>query len=136
MRGKRGCTIPGPCGARGVALLNALLVAALLVVFTARVSSFLLVDYHAARTRQDAVQAYWNARSGMERYLATGTLPQPEPGSGLRRFFLSGNDGTQQCLVSQEKATSTLIFEGVSGRVHRRIILPRADLERAYEDAP
>ena len=67
MRGKRSCTIPGPCGARGVALLNALLVAALLVVFTAGVSSFLLVDYHAARTRQDAVQAYWNARSGMER---------------------------------------------------------------------
>ncbi len=81
------------------------------MILAAALLGLYFTDYRAQRRQQNSLQAYWNARSGVENYRATHTLPN----SGL--YKLAQGD----CLV--EKQSQDLHFKGRYQGVTREIIL-------------
>ena len=115
---------------RGIAIATALAISTILVIFAAALLSFLANDYHASRTRQRAVQAEWNARSGLEHYLATGKLPKEDPKSKLREIVLSEKNKDESCQVRHNPETGDIEFVGVSHGTMRVILLVGGDPNR------
>ena len=108
------------------------MVGAILVIMMAAMTSLLMVDYDAARNRQHCLQAYWNARSGLERYQTTGQLPASDNPSGKSSLTITGDE---RCTASIS-AQGDVRFDGVSGHQHRSIVLPQGQVDRAYEAVP
>ena len=103
--------------------MTALMAGAVFAILAVAILGLFLADYQGQRTQQQSVQAYWNARSGLARYLASGHLPEHgvwELGPG------------QRCLVLEENGD--VVLEGVSGSVHRRLRCLGADPARVSED--
>ena len=97
---------------KGMALLYTLAVGAILSILAISLLGLYFGDYHAQRTQQQAIQACWNARAGVERYCDSRQIPD----KGLYDFGSTG-----QCLVTQEK--QDLVFEGRAGTMSRHIRL-------------
>lgn len=114
---------------RAIALVTALSVGTILCIFAAAFLVFVVNDHHAARMRQQAIQAQWNARAGLEHYLAEGHLP-PVDASGQRRVEVVPNSDREYCLVHLEARTGNLRFEGVSGLAHRSLVLLAGNPDR------
>lgn len=115
-------------------MVTALAVATILFLFAAAFLTQLQGDHHAARVRQRATQARWNARSGLERYRATGVLPHPDPATGLRSLDLGPRE---RCLVRLDGASGDICFEGVSGgSVRRTLRLVGGDPARLVWEVP
>lgn len=108
--------------------MTALAVGVLLSIFAAAFLSHLAADYHTHRTRQRAIQALWNARAGLEHYRATGQLPPVDRDTREREVPLEG--AGERCRVHLDPADGDIRFEGVSGGIHRSLILVGGDPER------
>ena len=96
---------------RGVALITTLAVGSILVILAAALLGLFFTDYRAQRRQQNSLQAYWNARSAIESYRATHTLPFDG------HFKLSQGD----CLV--ERHNQDLHFKGRYLGATREIVL-------------
>ncbi len=107
---------------RGVALLLTLTVGAVLVILATSLVGLYFNDYYSQRMQQQAVQAYWNARSGVETYCDTRSLP-----SGGRYDF--GSTGSCEVTVKDKD----LVFVGQSGMARRSLSLLDGDPARRVE---
>lgn len=108
---------------RGVALLFTLSVGTLLIVLAVSLLTMYSSDAHSQSQLQQGVQAYWNARAGVERY----TDSRQVPASSVYDFGASG-----RCSVL--KNGPDLLFEGHYGKQHRRILLVAGDPARKVEE--
>lgn len=106
---------------RGVALLFTLSVGVILIILAVSLMAFYSSDAYAQGQQQQAVQAYWNARSGLERYLDSRQVP-PQP-------YDFGPQG--RCSVTRKGAD--VVLEGTSGGQHRTIVLLNGDPGRRIE---
>lgn len=97
---------------RGIALLTTLAVGVILTILAVSLLALYYQDFSAQRTQQRSLQAYWNARSGVERYSLERRLP-----ADLRYDF--GKAGS--CSVQDVKGD--LVFEGLSAGYAQRIRL-------------
>lgn len=95
---------------RGVALVTVLSLGVLLLVLTTAVFAFVYPHYRAHRLEQQRVQAYWNARSGLESYLA-GSFGSIQ--SGKIVTFPGG---------TVSRAGNRLVFEGQAGSARERFV--------------
>ena len=100
-----------------MALLFALSVGAILSILAVSLLSLYYGDYHSQRVQQFAIQAYWNARAGLERYGETRQLPE-------KRLYDFGPNGLDH---------QDLIFEGRSGSVTRSFRLISGDPAQKVE---
>ena len=98
------------------------LVTVFAMVLTVSLLGLYFGDYHAQRMQQQAVQAYWNARAGVEHYCDARQLPD----KGLYDFGLAG-----QCQVTQDN--QDLVFVGKSGAMSRPIRLLAGDPAQRVE---
>ena len=105
-----------------MALLFTMSVGVILAILAVSLISLYYGDFHSQRMQQQAIQAYWNARAGVERYCDARQLPD----KGLYDFGASG-----QCQVTQDK--QDLLFEGRSGAITRHIRLLAGDPARKVE---
>lgn len=118
---------------RGVALLNAMLVSLVLGALGLALLGQLTHHYRLHRQRQFGVQAFWNARAGIERFLVVGQLPPVDPATGLRTLFLNGpGDRTRCCDVRRQG--DDLIFRGLSQGEARTIVLVGGDPNQRREE--
>lgn len=108
---------------RGVALIFTLSVGVLLVILSVSLFSLYSTEVYAEMQQQRAIQAYWNARAGLEHFCQERQLPT----SGVYDFQPQG-----RCLVHSEG--EDLIFEGESGAQKRRIRLLRRNPARRIEE--
>ena len=106
-----------------MALLFTLSVGVILSILAVSLIGLYFGDFHSQRMQQQAIQAYWNARAGVEHYCDARQLPD----KGLYDFGRSG-----QCQVSQDK--QDLLFEGRSGAMTRHIRLLNADPAQRVEE--
>lgn len=93
-------------------MLTTLAVGVILTILAVSLLGLYYEDFSAQRVQQRSVQAYWNARSAVERYAQTRRLP---PGGS----YDFGKAGT--CSVLEE--AGDLVFEGRSGGSQQRIRL-------------
>lgn len=112
--------------------MTALAVGVLLSIFAAAFLSHLVVDYHAHQVRQRAIQAVWNARAGLEHYRATGKLPPVDAETREREIPLEGEG--ERCRVHLDPEDGDIRFEGISGEIHKSLILVGGDPERLVVD--
>lgn len=110
----------------GMALLTTLMVGAVLAILALALVGLFLNDYQTAARQQRSIQAYWNARSGIEAYLQSGKLPS----DGAFRW-----GKTDRCQV-QADTSGNVIFTGQSGNVQHRITLLGGDPSRINELRP
>jgi hypothetical protein len=87
-------------------------VGALLAILATSLVGLYFGEYSAEKTQQQAIQAYWAARAGVERYCNDYRVPDPP-------VYELGND---RCTV-QKEAGGDLVFTGQCGRVNRRVRL-------------
>jgi type II secretory pathway pseudopilin PulG len=59
-----------------MALLFTLTVGVILSILAVSLLGLYYGDYHSQRLQQQAIQAYWNARAGVEHYLDARQLPE------------------------------------------------------------
>jgi hypothetical protein len=102
-----------------MALLFTLSVGAILSILAVSLIGLYFGDYHSQRMQQQAIAAYWNARSDVERYCDARQLPD----KGTYTEF--------DCQVSQENRD--LVFTGHSGAMSRRIKLLGGDPAQRVE---
>ncbi len=110
----------------GMALLTTLVVGAILMILALALVGLFLSDYQLAGRQQKSVQAYWNARSGVEAFLQVGKLPA----DGAFRWSRS-----EQCRVVQLK-NGDVEFIGQSGNVEHKITMVGGDPSRLSEVRP
>ena len=109
---------------RGVALLFTLSVGVLLIVLSVSLMSLYSSDSFSQGQQQQAIQAYWNVRAGVERFLdqrkmpASGIYPMER---GQCRVWMDGKD---------------LVFEGQFGSQKRRLRLLERNPARRLEESP
>lgn len=108
---------------RGVALVFTLSVGVLLIILSLSLFSFYSTEVYSQGQQQKAVQAYWNARAGLEHFC----LERRVPSNGLYDFHERG-----QCSVRSEG--KDLVFEGQFGSQKRRILLLERDPSRRVEE--
>lgn len=96
----------------GIALLTTLSVGVVLTILAVSLLALFLNDFSGQRGQQNGIQAYWNARSGVERYLIDRRIPKS-------LHYDLGSAG--YCKV--EESGQDLVFVGCSGRAERRIRL-------------
>lgn len=108
---------------RGVALLFALTVGALLVALALSLLTLYSSDAYSQSQQQHALQAYWNARSGLERYCESRQLPE----NGRYDLGTVGN-----CTVREEG--DRLWFQGECQGQRKRIVLPNGDPRLKQEE--
>ena len=118
----------------GIALITSLMVGALLFILAGAFLNFLVTDYHANRTRQQALQAHWNARAGLEHYLHRRELPARQSDTGKRRVYLKSSDALNYWEVKHDAKTGDLRFIGVSGQVTRTLKLLGGRPDRRVEE--
>ena len=97
---------------RGIALLTTLAVGVILTILAVSLLALYYEDFSAQRVQQHSIQAYWNARSAVERYSQNRQLPP----SGRYDFAEAGT-----CSVQEVKGE--LVFEGRSGSSNQKIRL-------------
>jgi hypothetical protein len=114
--------IRGPFRARGVALVFTLSVGVLLVILSLSLFSFYSSEVYSEMQQQRAIQAYWNARAGLEHFCQERRVP-----AGGVYKLTSGS-----CLVRSEG--KDLVFEGEVGGQKRRIRLLERDPARRVEE--
>jgi hypothetical protein len=105
--------------------MTALGVAGVLAVLAVVCLSLVAWRNRAQAHERQSLQATFNARAGREHYLATGQLP-PE-------LALDPQDAGQRCRLTRE-SNGTLLFEGRSGTVSRRLWCKGGDPSRVYEE--
>jgi|JRYG01.1.fsa_nt_gb hypothetical protein len=108
---------------RGVALLFALTVGGLLLILAASLLTLYSSDAFSQGKQQQSMQAYWNARAGVERYCLSRTLPP----TGVYELGKSG-----RCKVSENKGD--LWFEGEYASQTRKILLISGDPSQRREE--
>jgi len=121
--GGRRSKMSRPRNKRGLALLFTLSVGTVLILLAVSLSSLYSSDVYSQAQQHQAIQAYWLARAGVERYTDSRQVPP----SGLYDFSPHG-----RCSVTQQGRD--LIFEGQSGKQRRRILLLQGDPARKVED--
>ena len=116
--------MPGEIGRRrGVALVFTLSVGVLLVILSLSLFSFYSNEVYAQGQQQKAIQAYWNARAGLEHFCQERRVP----GGGVYDFHELG-----RCAVSVQG--KDLVFEGQAGSQKRHIrLLQRNPAHRVEE---
>ena len=107
----------------GIALITTLSVGAILTGLAIALLILYFGAYRSQRLQQQALQAYWNARSGVDRFSLDHILP--EKGS----YDWGQSD---RCTVTRKKS-GDLIFQGESGSVSRTIVLRQGDPSQAME---
>lgn len=107
---------------RGVALVFTLSVGVLLIILSLSLFSFYSSEVYSQGQQQKALQAYWNARAGLEHFCQDRRVPA----SGVYDFRERG-----RCEVRSDG--KDLIFEGQSGAQKRRIRLLERDPARRVE---
>ena len=108
---------------RGVALLYTLSVGVLLILLSVSLLTLYSSDSYSQGQQQQALQAYWNARAGLEHFCDQRQLPS----GGSYDFQDRG-----RCTVKAEG--KDLVFEGQSGKQKRRIRLLERDPARKIEE--
>ena len=108
---------------RGVALVFTLSVGVLLIILSLSLFSFYSSEVFSQGQQQKALQAYWNARAGLEHFCQERRVPQ----SGTYDFRDRG-----RCEVRSDG--KDLVFEGQSGSQKRRIRLLERDPARRVEE--
>ena len=108
---------------RGIALMTALTISAILFVLASAFLVHLREDFHAHRQRQWGVQAEWNARAALETYLYTRKLPKRDAVTKLRTFHYEDPSSLDFCNVYDEQRG--LRFEGVSHGIQRSILFSK-----------
>ena len=108
---------------RGVALVFTLSVGVLLIILSLSLFSFYSSEVFSQGQQQKALQAYWNARAGLEHFCQERRVPQ----GGIYDFRERG-----RCEVRSEG--KDLVFEGQSGSQKRRIRLLERDPARRVEE--
>lgn len=108
---------------RGVALLFTLSVGVLLIVLSVSLLTLYSSDAYSQGQQQQALQAYWNARAGVEHFCDQRQLPE-----GSTYDFA----GRGRCVVSVEG--KDLVFEGQYGKQKRRIRLLERDPSKKVEE--
>ena len=96
-------------------MLYALSVGALLILLSVSLFSLYSSDVYSQSQQQQAVQAYWNARSGLEHYLDQRVLPK----EGVIAFEHG------ECRMWSEG--TDLVFEGRCQKQVRRLRLVGGD---------
>lgn len=114
-------------GRKGIALITALAVGALLSILAGAFLVLLVNDYQAASLRQQAIQAEWNARAGLEHYLASNELPPRDKETGERQIVVKPGN---VCRCLRDSSTGDIRFEGVSGQARRTLVLVGGDPEK------
>lgn len=109
-------------GRQGMALLFTLAVGSVLVILAVSLFSLYSSDVHSQSQQHQAIQAYWLARAGVERYIDTRQLP-----NGDYNFAPQG-----RCSVTRRG--SDIVFEGQVGKQRRRIVLRQGDPARRIEE--
>jgi hypothetical protein len=104
--------------------MTALGVSAVLAVLAVLCLSLVSWRNAAQAREREAVKAAWNARSGREHYLASGQLTAD--------LSLDPHDSTQRCLATRQP-DGALVFEGISGKTHRKLICEAGDPSRVRE---
>lgn len=112
-------------GKRGVALLYTLSVGVILILLSVSLLSLYSAEVHSQTQQQQALQAYWNARSGVERYCLARWIPA----GGQYNFAAHGT-----CRV--EHTQEGLLFEGRCGRQRRCILLKNGEPALRSERVP
>lgn len=105
-----------------MALLFALSVGVILSILAISLLGLYYGDYHSQRVQQFAIQAYWNARAGVEHYAESRQLPE-------KRLYDFAANGVCQVKVDHQD----LVFEGHSGSVTRTIRLISGDPAQRVE---
>lgn len=118
---------------RGVALLNALLVGLVLGALGLALLVQLAHHYRLHRQRQFGVQAGWNARAGVEHFLARGQLPPLDPVTGLHTWFLNAPGDRSRC-CDVRRQSFDLVFRGVCQGETRTIVLVGGDPNQRREE--
>lgn len=90
-----------------------------------------LTEIQGQRRQQKTLQAYWNARAGVARYLETGQLPQVV-GSQQQRIW--SWETHNSCQVTEDPASGDLVFEGICQGVSRRLRCLQGDPARVLEE--
>jgi hypothetical protein len=98
-------------------------VGVLLIVLSVSLFTLYSSDAYSQGQQQQALQAYWNARAGVEHFCDQRRLPE-----GSTYDF----PGRGRCVVSTEG--KDLIFEGQYGKQKRRIRLLERDPARKIEE--
>jgi Tfp pilus assembly protein PilV len=108
----------------GIALLTSLVTGVILVILGLALVGLYFSDFAAYRHQQRSVQAYWNARSGAERYALERTVPP----NGLIKLA-AGECHIEKLASGDIRCTGQ--FEGVKreivvigGRINHRTELP------------
>lgn len=107
---------------RGVALVFTLSVGVLLVILSISLFSFYSGEVYSEMQQQRAIQAYWNARAGLEHFCQERRVPA----SG---FYALAKG---RCTVRSEG--KDLVFEGEADGQKRRIRLLERDPARRVEE--
>lgn len=107
---------------RGVALVFTLSVGVLLVILSISLFSFYSSEVYSEMQQQRAIQAYWNARAGLEHFCQDRRVPA----AGAYKL------ASGQCVVRSEG--KDLIFEGEANGQKRRIRLIERDPARRVEE--
>lgn len=105
-----------------MALVFTLSVGVLLIILSLSLFSFYSSEVYSQGQQQKAVQAYWNARAGLEHFCQDRRVPA----NGVYDFRERG-----RCEVFKDGAD--LIFQGLSGSQKRCIRLLERDPARRVE---
>ncbi|ODT57969.1 hypothetical protein ABS71_19180 [bacterium SCN 62-11] len=108
---------------RGVALVFTLSVGVLLIILSLSLFSFYSSEVYSQGQQQKSLQAYWNARAGLEHFCQERRVPA----TGVYDFRERG-----RCQVHSQ--AKDLVFEGVFGTQKRRIRLIERDPARRVEE--
>lgn len=106
-----------------MALLFTLSVGVLLIILSVSLLTLYSSDAYSQGQQQQALQAYWNARAGLEHFCDQRQLPA----SGIYDF-----SGQGRCLVTAQG--KDLVFEGQYGKQKRRIRLLERDPAQRVEE--
>lgn len=107
---------------RGVALVFTLSVGVLLVILSLSLFSFYSSEVYSEMQQQRAIQAYWNARAGLEHFCQNRRVPA----SGVYELVKG------KCSVRSDG--KDLVFEGEADGQKRRIRLIERDPARRVEE--
>lgn len=113
----------GTAKSRGVALVFTLSVGVLLIILSLSLFSFYSSEVYSQGQQQKAVQAYWNARAGLEHFCQERRVPA----GGVYDFRERG-----RCEVRSDG--KDLVFEGSFGSQKRCIRLLDRDPARRVEE--
>ncbi len=107
---------------QAMALLFTLAVGVVLILLAVSLFTLYSSDVHSQSQQHQAIQAYWLARAGVERYSDTRQLPSSD-----YHFAPHG-----RCSVTRRGAD--VVFEGHVGKQRRRIVLRQGDPARRIEE--